>query len=125
MRQPAGQYDYLKRPAEVFLEDVAWIGDLLVAPGGYSLGATAGAVPAFVTVWVSSDLGATWHVGGEQTIAPTDSQLGRGAAASAVIGDQLVLVGGDDRPTGKHPDYGWMTYAQTPAVWIVDLAESG
>lgn len=121
--KPAGQYDYLKRPTIVLLEDVTWIGDLLVAPGGYAFPPSGAAYPAFVTLWVSSDFGATWHVGGESTIEPSDSQFGRGVAAIAVLENQIVLVGADDRPTGAHPDYGWMTYVRTPAVWNADIAE--
>lgn len=32
------------------------------------------------------------------------------------------LVGLDDVPAGEHPEQGWMTYADTPAVRIASLA---
>ncbi len=120
--EESSRYAYLKHGAPVRLEDVAWDGDRLLAIGGYELAFSANSLPAFVTLWVSTDGGATWDVVDELTLDPTDSR--RGARAFAQFGDALVIVGNDDVPAGKHPDYGWMTYSQTAAVWLADLGES-
>jgi hypothetical protein len=119
--EESSRYAYLKHGAPVRLHDVAWDGDRLFAIGGYELAFSANSLPAFVTLWVSTDDGATWDVADELTLDPTDSS--RGAWAFDRFGQSLVIVGNDDVPAGKHPEYGWMTYAQTPAVWLADLGE--
>jgi hypothetical protein len=118
-QQESSRYAYMKRGAPVMLEDVAWDGDRLFAIGGYELAPSANALPDFVTLWVSADGGGTWEIAGESTLEPTFSI--RGAVAFSRFGDSVVIVGHDDTPAGRHPDYGWMTYAQTPAVWLADI----
>ena len=91
----------------------------MLAIGGYEPAPVANAVPSFVTLWISVDGGSTWQITDETTRLPTES--GRGAWAFTRFGDSAVLVGNDDIPSGKHPEYGWMTWARTPAVWITSL----
>ena len=113
------RYAYLKDGSPVVLADVAWAGDQLVAIGEYDLEPSAYAVPNFVTLWVSTDDGSTWEVADEATLPATAA--GRGARAFARFGESFVLVGLDDVAAGEHPDYGWMIYAETPAVWIAEV----
>ncbi|MFV9673331.1 MAG: hypothetical protein ACNYZH_08890 [Acidimicrobiia bacterium] len=120
-QEETSRYAYLKRGAPVLLEDVAWVGDRALAIGGYELEPSPNATPSFVTLWASADGGSTWHVAGETTLPPTESP--RGARSFTRFDDSLVLVGSDEAPAGKHPDYGWMTYASTPGVWIASLPE--
>jgi hypothetical protein len=117
--QEPGRYAYLKRGAPILLEDVSWVGDRIFAIGVYGLTPSANALPSFVTLWSSTDGGSTWHTAAETALPPTESS--RGARAFTLYGDSLVLVGNDDIPAGRHPEYPWPTWADTPAVWIVDL----
>jgi len=119
-QQETSRYSYLKRGSPVLLEDVAWDGDRVLAIGRYELEPSPNDIPSFVTLWTSADGGSTWQIAGETTLAPTGSP--RGALAFTRSNDSLVLVGTDEAPAGKHPDYGWMTYAFTPGVWIADLS---
>ena len=119
-QQETGRYAYLKRRSPVLLEDVAWDSDRILAIGGYELEPSPNDVPSFVTLWTSGDGGTTWRIAGETTMSPTWSS--RGARSFTGFDDSLVLVGTDEAPAGKHPDYGWMTYAFTPGVWIADLS---
>jgi hypothetical protein len=117
--EETSRYAYLKEGSPVVLTDVAWDGDRLFAIGEYDLEPSAYATPNFVTLWTSMDGGSTWEVADELTLPATEP--GRGARAFTRFGDSLVLVGLDDVPAGEHPEGGWTTYAQTPAVWIADL----
>jgi len=118
-QQETSPYAYLKRRSPVLLEDVAWDGDRMLAIGGYELELSANDIPSFVTLWTSADGGSTWHIAGETTLPPTASH--GGALSLTRFDDSLVLAGNDETPAGKHPEYGWMTYAFTPGVWIADL----
>ncbi len=113
-------FAYMKRGAPVLLEDVAWIGDRMTAIGGYELLPSANALPRFVTLWISIDGGSTWHPAAETPLPPTESW--RGARAFTQFGGSVVLVGNDDIPAGRHPEYGWPTWADTAAVWIANAA---
>ncbi len=121
--QEPGRYDYLKRVAPILLEDVSWVGDRMFAIGRHVLAPSANALPSFVTLWSSTDGGSTWHTAAETALPPTESW--RGARAFTLYGDSLVLVGNDDLPTGRHPEYGWPTWADAAAVWIADAADDG
>lgn len=118
-QQETSRYAYLKRGSPVLLEDVTWDGDRMLSIGGYELAPSANDFPSFVTLWTSADGGSTWQVAGETTLPPAGSP--RGARSFTRFDDSLVLVGSDERPAGKHPDYGWMTYTFTPGVWIASL----
>ncbi len=118
------QFAYMKRGAPVQLEDVAWVGDRMIAIGGYeNLGVGFKAHPRFVTVWISTDGGSTWHPTAETSLPLTDRW--RGARAFTQFDVSFVLVGNDDIPAGKHPKYGYPTWADTAAVWIADAADGG
>jgi hypothetical protein len=121
-QQETSPYAYLKRGSPVWLEDVAWDGDRMLAIGGYEL-IPSGTHdnPGFVTIWTSTDGGSTWQVTGETTLPPTGSQSHRGARSFTRLGNSVVLAGSDDIPVGRHPDHGWMTYGSTPGVWIANL----
>ena len=121
-QQETSRYAYLKGGTLVWLEDVAWDGDRMLAIGGYEL-IPSGTHdnPGFVTIWASTDGGSTWQVTGETTLPPTGSQSDRGARSFTRLGDSVVLVGSDDIPVGRHPEHGWMTYGSTPGVWIANL----
>lgn len=118
------RYAYMKRGAPILIEDVSWVDDRLFAIGGYELMPSANALPSFVTLWSSTDGGSTWHTAAEMALPPT-MESWRGARAFTVYGDSVVLVGNDDLPAGNHPEYGWPTWAETPAVWIADAADDG
>lgn len=117
------RYAYLKRGAPILIEDVSWVGDQLVAIGGYELMPTANTLPSFVTLWVSTDRGSTWYLAVEEVLPL--AKWWCGARAFAQFGDSLVLVGNDAIPAGRHPEFGWPTWADTPAVWIADAADDG
>jgi hypothetical protein len=112
-------YAYVKRGSPVVLADVTWVGSELIAVGGYELEPTAYSLPSFVTLWSSSDGGETWRVADEATLRPTETP--RGAWAITVADATVILVGNDDIPAGDHPEYGWPTWAATPAVWLARL----
>jgi len=118
-QQETSRYAALKGGSPVWLEDVAWDGDRMLAIGGYEPVPSASDIPSFVTIWASTDGGSTWQITGETTLPPTGSP--RGARSFTRLGDSVVLVGIDEIPAGKHPEYGWMTYASTPGVWIANL----
>jgi len=120
-QQETSRYAYLKRGLPVLLEDVAWDGDRMLAVGGYEFEPSPNDIPSFVTLWTSVDGGSTWHIAGETTLPSTASP--RGARSFERLDDSLVLVGNDEAPAGKHAEYGWMTYAFTPGVWIASLSE--
>ena len=121
-QRETSRYAYLKSGDSVWLEDVAWDGDRMLAIGGYELiGSGTHDNPGFVTIWASTDGGSTWQVIGETTLPPTGSQSNRGARSFTRLGDSVVLAGSDDIPVGRHPEHGWMTYGSTPGVWIANL----
>lgn len=112
------RYAYMKRGSSVLLDDIVWDGDRMLAIGGYELAPVAEDIPNFVTLWTSTDGGVMWQVADELTLAPADCWCG--AREFTRFGDTAVLVGGDAIAAGTHPN-GWMTWAQTPAVWITKL----
>ncbi len=120
--QSPGPYDHLKGPAPVFLVDVAWDGDRLVAVGRYDMAPSSEMLPGFTTLWVSIDGGSTWQMGSEIEIVngpgkvPTDS----GPTHLTRFGSSFVVVGHDDFPTGEKTDWG-MLWGTTAAVWIASL----
>ena len=122
--QSPGPYDHLKGPAPVFLADVAWDGDRLVAVGRYDMAPSSEMLPGLMALWVSIDGGSTWQMGSEIEVVngpgkvPTDS----GPTHLTRLGSSFVVVGHDDFPTGEETEWG-MRYESSAAVWMARLTE--
>lgn len=116
------RYGYLKHGAPIQLDHVVSDGERLFAGGSYELMLSANDLPGFATLWYSDDGGVTWLMAGELTMPPAGVSIG--VRGLSVFDGGLVLVGADAAPAGPHPDYGWMTWSSTPAVWIAPVAES-
>lgn len=113
------RYGYLKNGAPILLEQVAAVGTRLFAGGSYELMLSANDLPGFATLWYSEDDGATWQMAGESTLPPSGVLAGVRGLTGWDGG--IVLVGSDGAPAGKHPDYGWMTWSTSPAVWLAPI----
>lgn len=116
------RYGYLKHGAPILLEQVVADGTRLFAVGSYELMPSANDLPGFATLWYSDDGGSTWLMAGEATMPPAGVPLG--VSGLSLFERSLVLVGADAAPAGPHPDYGWMTWSSTPAVWTVPVNEN-
>ena len=113
------RYGYLARGAPILLEHVVSDGTRLYAGGSYELMPSANALPGFATLWYSENDGSTWQMAGESTLPPTEMPVG--VRGLIFFDGGIVLVGIDGAPAGKHPEYGWMTWSPTPAVWIAPV----
>ena len=115
------RYGYLRNNAPIALEQVLSDGERLFAVGSYELLPSANDLPGFASLWYSDDGGVNWALAGEAALPPASGLLGARGLAQFESG--LVVVGADAAPAGRHPDYGWMTWSSTPAVWLAPLGE--